>query len=161
VRYLTRVVTPEEYDEAVRRVPEMCPMYYMGDRRTGRQLLNDFDADAASPFPCATPTAPTSTSVLCYGGDCRDTLTRPAQAVLRPAAARVAVRGGWLARLDRIAAVVSHLAAHLAAAPAVTWETWVHGVRECIAATNLRFFFLLERIQGDQKGAGLARKAVR
>jgi hypothetical protein len=151
VRYLTRVVTPEEYDEAVRRVPEMCPMYYMGDRRTGRQLLDDFDADAASPFPCATPTAPTSTSVLYYGGDCRDTLTavlRPA--VLRPAAARVAVRGGWLARLDRIAAVVSHLAAHLAAAPAVTWETWVHGVRECIAATNLRFFSARENPRGPE-----------
>ena len=38
VRYLTRTLTAEEYDEAVRSQPETCPMHYMGDRRTGRQV---------------------------------------------------------------------------------------------------------------------------
>jgi hypothetical protein len=62
VRYLTRTVTPDEYDAAARRAPETCPMYYMGDRRTGRQLLADFEADAAArlqpPGPLAPPAAP-------------------------------------------------------------------------------------------------------
>ena len=47
VRYLTRVVTPDDYDTAVSLQPETCPMHYMGDRRTGRQLLAEADADAA------------------------------------------------------------------------------------------------------------------
>ncbi len=47
MRHLTRVVTPEDYDAAVRLRPETCPMYYMGDRRTGRQLLADADSDTA------------------------------------------------------------------------------------------------------------------
>ncbi len=47
MRYLTRIVTPDDYDTAVRLRPETCPMYYMGDRRTGRQLLDEADADAA------------------------------------------------------------------------------------------------------------------
>ena len=47
MRYLTRVVSPDDYDAAARLRPETCPMHYMGDRRTGRQLLADFDADAA------------------------------------------------------------------------------------------------------------------
>ena len=47
VRCLTRVLTPDDYDAAARLRPETCPMYYMGDRRTGRQLLADLDADAA------------------------------------------------------------------------------------------------------------------
>ncbi len=47
MRYLTRIVSPDDYDDAVRLHPETCPMHYMGDRRTGRQLLHDFDADAA------------------------------------------------------------------------------------------------------------------
>ncbi len=38
VRYLTRIVTPEDYDAAARLRPETCPMYYMGDRRSGRQV---------------------------------------------------------------------------------------------------------------------------
>ena len=47
VRYLTRIITAEDYDAAARLRPETCPMHYMGDRRTGRQLLADFPADAA------------------------------------------------------------------------------------------------------------------
>jgi hypothetical protein len=47
VRYLTRVVTPEDYDAAARLQPETCPLYYMGDRRSGHQLLADAIADDA------------------------------------------------------------------------------------------------------------------
>ena len=131
MRYLTRTVTPDEYDEAVRRAPETCPMYYMGDRRTGRQLLDDFEADAASPSPCASPAAsPSSPAPSRGGGGCGDVDTLPAS--VQPAS------GGGLGRLDRIAAVVSALAAHLAAAPAVTWDTWVRGVRDCVAAPTVR-----------------------
>jgi hypothetical protein len=38
---------PSEYDTAVRQHPETCPMYYMGDHRTGHQLLAEANADAA------------------------------------------------------------------------------------------------------------------
>ncbi len=47
MRYLTRIVTPDDYDTAVRLQPETCPMHYMGDRRTGHKLLAEADADAA------------------------------------------------------------------------------------------------------------------
>jgi hypothetical protein len=137
VRYLTRVVTPEEYDEAVRRVPEMCPMYYMGDRRTGRQLLDDFDADAASPSPCATAAPVPSSPVLDRDGGSGMDLLYPVASRRLPTMPTIA-RRGRLGRLDRIAAVVSRLVAHLAAPPAVTWDTWVHGVRGCVAAMTLR-----------------------
>ncbi len=75
VRYLTRTVTP---GEAVRRAPETCPMYYMGDRRTGRQLLDDFEADAASQLQRAAPSLPPATP-LCgdAGGGIRVGRVRP------------------------------------------------------------------------------------
>ncbi len=39
-------IGPDEYDEAVRLHPETCPLWTLGDRRTGRQLLADATADA-------------------------------------------------------------------------------------------------------------------
>ena len=33
-----RPVMPEEYDEAVRRCPDLCPLVLVGDRRTGSQV---------------------------------------------------------------------------------------------------------------------------
>ena len=38
-RYLTRAVAPDEYDAAAARSPEMCPLRYLGDTRSGRQVL--------------------------------------------------------------------------------------------------------------------------
>ncbi len=43
---MTRAVTPEEYDAAPRRFPARCPLYALGDRRSGRELLADAAADA-------------------------------------------------------------------------------------------------------------------
>ena len=37
-RYLTQAVTPDEYDAAAARSPEMCPLRYLGDTRSGRQV---------------------------------------------------------------------------------------------------------------------------
>ena len=130
MRYLTRVVTAEEYDEAVRRVPEMCPLYYMGDRRTGRQLLADFDADAAAAAALSRPASPAS-------------LPSPRGSASPPSTPSSALECGgggggcgWGGRLERIAAVVSGLAAGLAAAPAVTWDTWVQGVRRSVGVAE-------------------------
>ena len=47
VRLYFRRICPEEYDEAVRRVPHQCPLLLAGDWRTGAQLLADAKADAA------------------------------------------------------------------------------------------------------------------
>ena len=42
---IMRPITPEEYDAAVRHSPTCCPLYMFGDRRSGRQLLEDADRD--------------------------------------------------------------------------------------------------------------------
>ena len=49
MRSRLREIGPEAYDAAARLRPETCPMHYMGDRRTGRQLLQDAAPDAAAP----------------------------------------------------------------------------------------------------------------
>ncbi len=41
-----RVVTPEEYDDAVCRDPTASPLYALGDRRSGRELLAAASEDA-------------------------------------------------------------------------------------------------------------------
>ena len=46
VSYHCRLITPDEYDAAVLTAPRACPLFAMGDLRSGRQLLEDFDADA-------------------------------------------------------------------------------------------------------------------
>ncbi len=45
VTHAHRLIDPAEYDAAVRRVPGECPLFVMGDLRSGRQLLEDFAAD--------------------------------------------------------------------------------------------------------------------
>ena len=48
VRRTFREIGPDEYDTATRLRPEACPMFALGDRRSGRQLLADFAADNAA-----------------------------------------------------------------------------------------------------------------
>jgi hypothetical protein len=57
VRRTFREIGPDEYDAVTRRHPELCPLYALGDRRSGRQLLADFPADNVSPLSAlaATP----------------------------------------------------------------------------------------------------------
>ena len=43
--HVHRIIDAAEYDAAVRRVPGECPLFVMGDLRSGRQLLEDFAAD--------------------------------------------------------------------------------------------------------------------
>jgi hypothetical protein len=43
---ITRAITPDEYDAAVRINPAQCPLYALGDRRSGRELLAAATADA-------------------------------------------------------------------------------------------------------------------
>ncbi len=45
VTTLVKGISPSEYDAAVDRTPAMCPLWVMGDRRTGRELLADVSAD--------------------------------------------------------------------------------------------------------------------
>jgi hypothetical protein len=43
---IMRIITAEEYDDAVRRNPTACPLYALGDRRSGRELLAAAARDA-------------------------------------------------------------------------------------------------------------------
>jgi hypothetical protein len=45
VRRINRKISPDEYDAAIVVRPACCPLFAMGDRRGGRQLLADFAAD--------------------------------------------------------------------------------------------------------------------
>ena len=110
------MVTAAEYDEAAARWPEMCPLYYMGDRRSGQQLLDDFDADALEPHSAFTPATPGSAS------GCESDAGM--------------VEGGRAWLLERMAAVVTELAGFLSAAGpgSVSGEGWAHAVRGCAAA---------------------------
>ncbi len=47
LRQSFRVITAAEYDDAVRRTPNLCPHVLFGDYRSGQQLLNAAHADAA------------------------------------------------------------------------------------------------------------------
>jgi hypothetical protein len=42
---LWQLIQPEEYDQAVMREPGSCVLLAAGDLRSGRQLLEDFEAD--------------------------------------------------------------------------------------------------------------------
>ena len=46
VRHLLRPVGPEEYDAATACLSNLCPLYALGDLRSGTQLLNESEADA-------------------------------------------------------------------------------------------------------------------
>ncbi len=43
---MIRTVTPDEYDAATRSNPELCPLYALGDHRSGRELLAAAASDA-------------------------------------------------------------------------------------------------------------------
>ncbi len=43
---ILRIITPEEYDDAVRRNPTASPLYALGDRRSGSELLAAATQDA-------------------------------------------------------------------------------------------------------------------
>jgi hypothetical protein len=45
-----RAISADEYDDAVRWAPSSCPLFAMGDRRSGRELLEQADADAVRPL---------------------------------------------------------------------------------------------------------------
>ncbi len=45
MKHTTEVVSPDEYDEAVRRNPMVSALSATGDLRTGRQLLDDAAED--------------------------------------------------------------------------------------------------------------------
>ena len=47
VTTLVKGISAEEYDAAVARTPKLCPLFVMGDRRGGRELLNDTARDRA------------------------------------------------------------------------------------------------------------------
>ncbi len=53
---IMRVVTPEEYDDAVRRNPTASPLYALGDRRSGIELLAAVDEDAKNSLLAMTAT---------------------------------------------------------------------------------------------------------
>jgi hypothetical protein len=38
VSYVSRAITPEEYNAAVARAPGACPLFAAGDLRSGRQV---------------------------------------------------------------------------------------------------------------------------
>ena len=46
-----RAISPDEYDAAARRRPECCPLYALGDGRSGRDLLAALAADASRTLP--------------------------------------------------------------------------------------------------------------
>ena len=125
VRFLTRIVTPDDCDAAARLRPETCPMYYMGDRRTGRQLLADFDADAVV-------TVAALALHIAGAGD----------GAGHPAGAGGIARGGYMRAcggrglLEGMAAAVGRLAEVLAAAEGrgVNYDAWARAVREVSAA---------------------------
>ena len=122
VRFLTRIVTPDDYDAAARLRPETCPMYYMGDRRTGRQLLADFDADAAVTV-AALARHLTRTNAGAAGDD----------AIARGGYMRAC---GGRGLLEGMAAAVGRLAEFLAAAEGrgVNYDAWARAVRKVSAA---------------------------
>jgi hypothetical protein len=53
VTVIMSAISPEDYDEAVRRSPSNCPLYLAGDRRPGHLLL--LPPPPAPPHPAAAP----------------------------------------------------------------------------------------------------------
>ena len=41
----SRIISPQEYDEAAQRRPHCCPLWLMGDRRSGQQLIDSAAED--------------------------------------------------------------------------------------------------------------------
>jgi hypothetical protein len=127
VRYLTRLVSPADYDDATRRRPELCPLFYMGDRRSGQELLDCFDTDAA-----------VSIAALAGGGDG----VRPIAtgSVGETGAGGILGGVGGAGLLDRIGTVVVGLASAMATAGAreagrggVSEESWNRAISSHVA----------------------------
>ena len=142
MRYLTRIITPEDYDAAVRLRPETCPMHYMGDRRTGRQLLADFRADAAvSVAALAQHLAVAAAAGSESGSESGADAYRVGRAAPGGDADCEIARGGYMRAcggrglLEGIAAAVGGLAGVLAAAGpgGVGCDEWARAVREVSA----------------------------
>ena len=57
VRRTFREIGPDEYDTATRLQPEACPLFALGDHRSGRQLLADSPADNIAPLSALPSTA--------------------------------------------------------------------------------------------------------
>jgi hypothetical protein len=127
VRYLTRIVTPDDYDMAVRLRPETCPMYYMGDRRTGRQLLDEADTDAAITVAALARHLETA------GGGCEGMSRESLDPGVGCSGYMQACGGRGL--LEGIARAVGWLAIFLeSAGPAsVGFDAWVRAVRDVSA----------------------------
>jgi hypothetical protein len=53
---MIRVISPDEYDDAARLNPALCPLVVAGDTRCGRRLLLEADADAARGLAAALET---------------------------------------------------------------------------------------------------------
>ncbi len=63
VKIAHRLIGPDEYDDAVRRRPDCCPLVMLGDYRSGRQLLADAPADSAETLT-SLATTPTGRATL-------------------------------------------------------------------------------------------------
>ena len=50
VRQIFRAITPAEYDFATRNAPHLCPLFAMGDKRSGTELINQTRTDMREPF---------------------------------------------------------------------------------------------------------------
>jgi hypothetical protein len=125
VRYLTRIVTADDYDAAARLRPETCPLYYMGDRRSGRSLLADCPADASVTVAALATHLSTADAARCYSG---------AAAALVGGIGSSGYMRAFSGRglLEGMAAAVGWLSRFLAdAGPAgLTYESWALAVRD-------------------------------
>ncbi len=128
VRYLTRIVTPDDYDTAVHLQPETCPMHYMGDRRTGRQLLADADADAA-----ITVAALARHLLAAAGGGC-DSMRYDNFDAGIDSSGYMRACGGW-GLLEGISRAVGGLAVFVesAGSTGVGYDAWARAVRDVSA----------------------------
>jgi hypothetical protein len=52
-----QVISPDKFDAAVCREPASCPLFAMGDRRSGHQLLADASTDVGYTVAAYTSTA--------------------------------------------------------------------------------------------------------
>jgi hypothetical protein len=85
--HIFRAVSPDEYDAAVRRSPAACPLHMCGDRRIGRQLLEDGERDAWTPLTAYGPGAFHSIAAVLADSVARLRLEIAAAAAAGPAAA--------------------------------------------------------------------------
>lgn len=133
MRYLTRIVTPDDYDTAVRLQPETCPMHYMGDRRSGHRLLAEADADAAISV------AALACHLAAAGSCCEDLYHDSFNSSVSCSGYMQACGGRGL--LEGIARAVGELAVFLESAgpTGVSYEAWARAVSD-VSATLMCVF---------------------